>query len=177
MYEGAPNFPEPDRFWSIIARHKVNIFYTAPTAIRTFIKWGDQWPKKHDMSSLRLLGTVGEPINPEAWMWYRETIGGNRCPIIDSWWQTETGHIMISPIPGAIATKPGSATRRVSGRRGRYCHHGWVAGAVGVGGISGDQAALAGDAADRVRRSGPVCEKLLVADSRDVFHGGRSASR
>jgi acetyl-CoA synthetase len=91
MYEGAPNFPEPDRFWSIIARHKVNIFYTAPTAIRTFIKWGNEWPKKHDMSSLRLLGTVGEPINPEAWMWYREVIGGNRCPIVDTWWQTETG--------------------------------------------------------------------------------------
>src|SRR5579862_2260235 len=111
MYEGAPNHPQPDRFWSIIERHRVNIFYTAPTAIRTFIKWGSEWPKKHDMSSLRLLGTVGEPINPEAWMWYRETIGGDRCPIVDTWWQTETGHIMLSPIPGAIATKPGSATR------------------------------------------------------------------
>jgi len=115
MYEGAPNFPEPDRFWAIIARHKVNVFYTAPTAIRTFIKWGDDWPKKHDMSSLRLLGTVGEPINPEAWMWYRETIGGSRCPIVDTWWQTETGHIMLTPIPGAIATKPGSATRPFPG--------------------------------------------------------------
>jgi acetyl-CoA synthetase len=111
MYEGAPNFPEPDRFWSIIDRHQVNVFYTAPTAIRTFVKWGDDWPKKHKMESLRLLGTVGEPINPEAWMWYRETIGHNRCPIVDTWWQTETGSIMITPIPGAIATKPGSATR------------------------------------------------------------------
>jgi len=111
MYEGAPNFPEPDRFWSIIDRHQVNVFYTAPTAIRTFVKWGDEWPKKHKMESLRLLGTVGEPINPEAWMWYREVIGHNRCPIVDTWWQTETGSIMISPIPGAIATKPGSATR------------------------------------------------------------------
>jgi acetyl-CoA synthetase len=111
MYEGAPNFPEPDRFWSIIDRHQVNIFYTAPTAIRTFAKWGDEWPKKHKMESLRLLGTVGEPINPEAWMWYREVIGHNRCPIVDTWWQTETGAIMITPIPGAIATKPGSATR------------------------------------------------------------------
>ncbi|HEY6765034.1 MAG TPA: acetate--CoA ligase [Candidatus Sulfotelmatobacter sp.] len=110
MYEGAPNQPEPDRFWSIIERHKVSILYTAPTAIRTFIKWGNEWPKKHDMSSLRLLGTVGEPINPEAWMWYREVIGGNRCPIVDTWWQTETGHIMLTPLPGAIATKPGSAT-------------------------------------------------------------------
>jgi acetyl-CoA synthetase len=111
MYEGAPNHPEPDRFWSIIERHKVNILYTAPTAIRTFIKWGDEWPNNHNMKSLRLLGTVGEPINPEAWMWYREVIGGNRCPIVDTWWQTETGNIMITPLPGAIATKPGSATR------------------------------------------------------------------
>jgi acetyl-CoA synthetase len=111
MYEGAPNCPEPDRFWSIIDRHQVNVFYTAPTAIRTFAKWGDQWPKKHKLESLRLLGTVGEPINPEAWMWYREMIGHNNCPIVDTWWQTETGSIMITPIPGAIATKPGSATK------------------------------------------------------------------
>jgi acetyl-CoA synthetase len=111
MYEGAPNTPEPDRFWSIIDRHQVNVFYTAPTAIRTFAKWGDEWPKKHKMDSLRLLGTVGEPINPEAWMWYRENIGHNNCPIVDTWWQTETGAIMITPIPGAIATKPGSATK------------------------------------------------------------------
>jgi acetyl-CoA synthetase len=110
MYEGAPNHPEPDRFWSLVERHKVSIFYTAPTAIRAFVRWGDQWPKKHDLSSLRLLGTVGEPINPEAWMWYRETIGGGRCPIVDTWWQTETGAIMIAPLPGAIPTKPGSAT-------------------------------------------------------------------
>ncbi|MGE0406422.1 MAG: acetate--CoA ligase [Candidatus Korobacteraceae bacterium] len=110
MYEGAPNHPAPDRFWSIVERHKVSIFYTAPTAIRTFTKWGEEWPKKHDLSCLRLLGTVGEPINPEAWMWYREVIGQNRCPIVDTWWQTETGMIMISPLPGAIPTKPGSAT-------------------------------------------------------------------
>ena len=115
MYEGAPNYPEFDRFWAIIEKHKVNILYTAPTAIRTFMKWGSEWPKKHDLSSLRLLGTVGEPINPEAWMWYREMIGGNRCPIVDTWWQTETGAIMISPVPGAVATKPGSATRPLPG--------------------------------------------------------------
>jgi acetyl-CoA synthetase len=115
MYEGAPNYPAFDRFWAIIEKHKVNILYTAPTAIRTFIKWGDEWPKKHDLSSLRLLGTVGEPINPEAWMWYREVIGGNRCPIVDTWWQTETGGIMISPVPGAVATKPGSATKPLPG--------------------------------------------------------------
>jgi acetyl-CoA synthetase len=115
MYEGAPNYPAFDRFWAIIEKHKVNILYTAPTAIRTFIKWGDEWPKKHDLTSLRLLGTVGEPINPEAWMWYREVIGGNRCPIVDTWWQTETGAITISPVPGAVATKPGSATRPLPG--------------------------------------------------------------
>ena len=110
MYEGAPNTPQPDRFWDIIDRHKVNILYTAPTAIRTFIKWGEEWPKKHKMDSLRLLGTVGEPINPEAWIWYREVIGHDRCPIVDTWWQTETGGIMITPLPGAVPTKPGSAT-------------------------------------------------------------------
>ncbi len=110
MYEGAPNFPENDRFWQVIEKYHVSIFYTAPTAIRTFIKWGDEWVKKHDLSSLRLLGSVGEPINPSAWMWYREVIGGERCPIVDTWWQTETGGIMISPMPGATATKPGSAT-------------------------------------------------------------------
>ena len=115
MYEGAPNFPEPDRFWSIIERHRVNVFYTAPTAIRAFIKWGEQWVEKHDLSSLRLLGTVGEPINPEAWMWYREVIGKARCPIVDTWWQTETGAIMITPIPGATPTKPGSATKPFPG--------------------------------------------------------------
>jgi acetyl-CoA synthetase len=115
MYEGAPNHPEPDRFWDIIERHQVNIFYTAPTAIRAFIKWGEHWPLRHDLSSLRLLGTVGEPINPEAWMWYREIIGKARCPIVDTWWQTETGAIMISPLPGATPTKPGSATRPLPG--------------------------------------------------------------
>jgi acetyl-CoA synthetase len=115
MYEGAPNQPEPDRFWSIIERHRVNILYTAPTAIRAFIKWGEHWPLKHDLSSLRLLGTVGEPINPEAWMWYREIIGKGRCPIVDTWWQTETGAIMITPLPGATPTKPGSATKPFPG--------------------------------------------------------------
>jgi acetyl-CoA synthetase len=115
MYEGAPNWPEPDRFWDIIERHHVNILYTAPTAIRAFIKWGEQWPLKHDLSSLRLLGTVGEPINPEAWMWYHRIIGKQRCPIVDTWWQTETGGIMITPLPGATSTKPGSATKPFPG--------------------------------------------------------------
>ena len=111
MYEGAPNFPDFSRFWKIIDDHRVTIFYTAPTAIRAFIKWGDEFVDKYKLDSLRLLGTVGEPINPEAWMWYREKIGHNRCPIVDTWWQTETGAMMITPIPGAIPAKPGSATR------------------------------------------------------------------
>lgn len=111
MYEGAPNFPDWDRFWQIVQDYKVSIFYTAPTAIRAFIKAGDHHVEKYDLSSLRVLGTVGEPINPEAWMWYRDKIGGGRCPIVDTWWQTETGCIMIAPLPGATPTKPGTATR------------------------------------------------------------------
>ena len=110
IYEGAPDFPEPDRFWRIIEKYKVNIFYTSPTAIRAFVRQGEQWPERHDLSSLRLLGTVGEPINPSAWEWYHKTIGDERCPIVDTWWQTETGSIMLSPLPGATPTKPGSAT-------------------------------------------------------------------
>ena len=115
MYEGAPNHPDFDRFWDIIERHKITIFYTAPTAIRAFIKWGEQYPLKHDLSSLRLLGSVGEPINPEAWMWYHEVIGKGKCPIVDTWWQTETGAMMISPLPGATPTVPGTATRPLPG--------------------------------------------------------------
>ncbi len=115
MYEGAPDWPDKDRFWDICERHGVTILYTAPTAIRAFMKWGDEHPAKHDLSMLRLLGSVGEPINPEAWMWYREHIGGNRCPIVDTWWQTETGAIVISPLPGVTATKPGSATQALPG--------------------------------------------------------------
>jgi acetyl-CoA synthetase len=110
MYEGTPTHPAPDRFWDIVERHRVSIFYTAPTAIRTFIRLGDEHPKKHDLSSLRLLGTVGEPINPEAWMWYHRVVGGGRCPIVDTWWQTETGGILITPLPATVPTKPGSAT-------------------------------------------------------------------
>ena len=115
MYEGAPTWPEADRFWNIIEKYQVSIFYTAPTAIRAFMRLGEHWPRKHAMQSLRLLGSVGEPINPEAWMWYREVIGRGRCPIVDTWWQTETGAILITPLPGAIATKPGSATKPLPG--------------------------------------------------------------
>ena len=115
MYEGAPDYPGRDRFWDIIEKYGITILYTAPTAIRAFMRWGDQWPAKHDMSSLRLLGSVGEPINPEAWIWYQKNIGGDRCPIVDTWWQTETGAILITPLPGYTATKPGSATKPFPG--------------------------------------------------------------
>jgi acetyl-CoA synthetase len=115
LYEGAPNYPDVDRFWDMIERHKITIFYTAPTAIRSFMKWGRENVTKHDLSSLRLLGSVGEPINPEAWIWYHEVVGNKRCPIVDTWWQTETGAIMIAPVPGVTVTKPGSATRPLPG--------------------------------------------------------------
>ena len=111
MYEGAPDWPQKDRFWQIVERYGVSIFYTAPTAIRAFMRWGTEWPAKRDLSTLRLLGSVGEPINPEAWIWYHRHIGGERCPVVDTWWQTETGAIMITPLPGITTTKPGSATR------------------------------------------------------------------
>ena len=110
LFEGTPDYPDRDRFWEVVEKHKVTILYTAPTAIRSFMRWGDEYPKRHDMRSLRLIGTVGEPINPEAWVWYQQTIGGGRCPVVDTWWQTETGAIMISPLPGTTTTKPGSAT-------------------------------------------------------------------
>src|SRR5438309_2240587 len=115
MYEGAPDFPEPDRFWRVIEKYRVNIFYTSPTAIRAFVRQGAEWPNKHDMSSLRLLGSVGEPINPAAWEWYHKTIGKERCPIVDTWWQTETGAILIAPVPGAVPAKPGSGTLPLPG--------------------------------------------------------------
>jgi acetyl-CoA synthetase len=115
LFEGTPDFPDKDRFWDVIERYGVTIFYTAPTAIRTFMKWGTEYPAKHDLSSLRLLGSVGEPINPEAWMWYREFIGGNRAPVVDTWWQTETGGIMISPLPGVTTLHPGSACKPLPG--------------------------------------------------------------
>jgi acetyl-CoA synthetase len=115
MYEGAPDWPDKDRFWEICERFGVTVFYTAPTAIRAFMKWGDEYPARHDLRRLRLLGSVGEPINPEAWIWYHQAIGGSRCPIVDTWWQTETGAIVISPLPGLTHTKPGSATKPLPG--------------------------------------------------------------
>jgi acetyl-CoA synthetase len=115
MYEGAPDYPDFDIWWRLIEEFRVTVFYTAPTAIRSCMKWGAQYPDRHDLSSLRLLGTVGEPINPKAWLWYHKVIGGGRCPVVDTWWQTETGAIMISPLPGVTATKPGSATKPLPG--------------------------------------------------------------
>ncbi|MBX9928690.1 MAG: acetate--CoA ligase [Gemmatimonadaceae bacterium] len=132
MYEGAPDWPDRDRFWALCAKYGVTIFYTAPTAIRAFMKWGDAYPAKHDLSRLRLLGSVGEPINPEAWMWYQRVIGGDRCPIVDTWWQTETGSIVISPLPGVTATKPGSATETLPGYHATLLDS--TAQEVGVGG-------------------------------------------
>jgi acetyl-CoA synthetase len=124
MYEGTPDYPDKDRFWSIIEKYKVTTLYTAPTAIRTFMKWGDDYPARHDLSSLRLIGTVGEPINPEAWVWYYKVIGGERCPVVDTWWQTETGAIMISALPGATTLKPGSATFPLPGLEADICDDG-----------------------------------------------------
>ncbi|MEK7387135.1 MAG: AMP-binding protein [candidate division NC10 bacterium] len=115
MYEGTPDYPDKDRFWRIVEKYGITICYTAPTAIRTFMKWGEAYPKRCDLSSLRLLGTVGEPINPEAWVWYWKVIGGGRCPVVDTWWQTETGQILITPLPGITTLKPGSATRSFPG--------------------------------------------------------------
>jgi acetyl-CoA synthetase len=144
MYEGAPDWPDRGRFWDLVEKYGVTILYTAPTAIRAFMRWGTDWPAKYDLSSLRLLGTVGEPINPEAWMWYHEHIGGGRCPIVDTWWQTETGGIMITPLPGVTETKPGSATVPFPGiTRGRADG----GGRHGGRGLPGDHEAVAGHAA------------------------------
>ena len=156
MYEGAPDWPQKDRFWEIVERYGVTIFYTAPTAIRAFMKWGTEWPARRDMSTLRLLGSVGEPINPEAWVWYHRFIGGERCPVVDTWWQTETGAIMITPLPGITHTKPGSATRPFPGikaeiKTGRRLQH------RGRRRRPADaDAAVAVDAARHLRRPGPV---------------------
>ena len=177
MYEGAPNAPENDRFWQIIEKYRVNIFYTAPTAIRTFIKWGDEWVKKHDLSSLRLLGSVGEPINPEAWMWYHKMIGREKCPIVDTWWQTETGGIMISPMPGAtpdqtrLRDPPAARNRRRGGdSRG-------TAGGTQPGRLAGDQTAMAGNAAHDLPRPRSVQAPVFRAGPRRLHHRRRRALR
>ena len=177
MYEGAPNWPDEDRFWKIIEDYRVTILYTAPTAIRAFMKWGEQFPRRHDLSSLRLLGTVGEPINPEAWMWYHKVIGGGRCPIVDTWWQTETGAIMISPLPGATPTVPGSATRPLPGivpeivtKDGKPRRH-------QPGRLPRHQAALAVDAADALRRRRALQGAVLERHPRLLLHRRRRPPR
>ena len=166
MYEGAPDYPDKDVWWDIIERYKVSIFYTAPTAIRACMKWGAEYPAKHDLSSLRLLGTVGEPINPKAWLWYYKVIGGERCPIVDTWWQTETGNILISPLPGITAAKPGSATRPLPG----------IDAAVldeegnevdGDPGSPGSEAPLAGNAPHPVQGGRALQGDLLLEVGRD----------
>ena len=176
MYEGAPDWPQKDRFWELIERHGVTIFYTAPTAIRAFMKWGTEWPAGRDLSTLRLLGSVGEPINPEAWIWYHKNIGRERCPIVDTWWQTETGMIMITPLPGITTTSPGPRRsrfpecRRSPGRAGRPRRDRRRA--------AGADQAVAGDAARHLRRSRTVREAgTWCALAGRVFHRRRRAPR
>ena len=152
MYEGAPDYPGRDRFWDIIEKYGITILYTAPTAIRAFMRWGDQWPAKHDMSSLRLLGSVGEPINPEAWIWYQKNIGGDRCPIVDTWWQTETGAILITPLPRLHCNEAGFCHEALPGHQRSYLGRSRQCGA-GRRRVPCNSASLARDAADNLRRS------------------------
>ena len=174
MYEGTPDFPDKDRFWRIIEKHGVTIFYTAPTAIRTFMRWGEEYPKRCDLSSLRLLGSVGEPINPEAWVWYWKVIGGGRCPVVDTWWQTETGHIMITPLPGhhhAQARLGHPAVPRHRGRGGRR------QGQAGQGRLSGPQEAVAGHAARHLRRPAALRRRSTGAKYPGIYFTGDGAKR
>ena len=177
MYEGAPNWPDEGRFWKIIEDYRVSILYTAPTAIRAFMKWGEQFPRRHDLSSLRLLGTVGEPINPEAWMWYHKVIGGGRCPIVDTWWQTETGAIMISPLAGATPTVPGSATRPLPGHRPGHRHQGRPVARHQPGRLPGHPAAVAVDAPHALRRRRAVQGAILVRHPGLLLHRRRRPPR
>ncbi len=170
LYEGTPDAPHRGRFWEIVDKYGVNILYTAPTAIRTFMRWGSEWPEKYSLKTLRLIGTVGEPINPEAWMWYHKNIGHERCPIVDTWWQTENGMILITPLPGIVATKPGSATRPFPGIEAEVVDE--KGNKVGPGGrrLFGSHASVAFDASRHIRRSRTLRAKLLVAISRKIFH-------
>ena len=177
MYEGAPNWPDVERFWRIIDKYRVTILYTAPTAIRTFMRWGDEHVKKYSLASLRLLGSVGEPINPEAWMWYRRTIGRNRCPIVDTWWQTETGGILITPIPGAVTTMPGSATLPFPGVFPEIWDESGKPVATNSGGFLVLDQALAGHAARHLGRLGTLPRAVLLEVPEHVLHRRRRASR
>ena len=169
MYEGTPDTPARDRWWQIIEKYKVNILYTAPTTIRTFMKWGEHLPAGHDLSSLRLLGSVGEPINPEAWMWYRTHIGRDNCPIVDTWWQTETGGILITPLPGITATKPGAAMTPFPGHIRRHHRQRRPFGRQRRGGLPGHHRALARHAARHLGRRRAVQGDLLVTFPRALL--------
>ena len=172
MYEGAPDYPDKDIWWEIIERYGVTIFYTAPTAIRACIKWGAEYPGKHDLSSLRLLGTVGEPINPKAWLWYHKVIGGERCPIVDTWWQTETGHILIIAAAGHHRHQAGVGDDAAAGRRGRRRRRGRQRPRGGAG-AAGPEASLAGDAAHALPRGRPLRRDLLRALRQGDLSGRR----
>ena len=167
MYEGAPDYPDKDIWWELCERYGVTVFYTAPTAIRACMKWGIEHPQKHDLSKLRLLGTVGEPINPKAWLWYWKVIGGERCPIVDTWWQTETGHIMISPLPGVVSAKPGSATRPLPGIEAAVLDEDGNEVEAGEQGLLALRAAVARDAPEPVQGPGPLQGDLLLEVGRD----------
>ena len=177
LYEGAPDTPSWDRWWQIVEDYKVTILYCAPTAIRAFMKQGEQYPNGHDLTSLRVLGSVGEPINPEAWRWYREVIGGDRAPVVDTWWQTETGQIMISPLPGVTTTKPGSATFPLPGIAVDVVDHDGELGAVRRWRLPRPQAAVAGHAARHLRRPGAVQGDVLEPLPRHVLRGRRRQAR
>ena len=175
MYEGAPDYPDKDIWWELCARYGVTIFYTAPTAIRACMKWGAEYPERHDLSKLRLLGTVGEPINPKAWLWYHKVIGGERCPIVDTWWQTETGGIMITTLPGVLDTKPGSAGTAAAGDQGGRGRRRPARTPAPSRASSRSTRPVAGDAADALQGGGPLHRDVLV----EVRHARptRSATR
>ena len=177
MYEGTPDFPDKDRWWEIVERYGVTILYTAPTAIRAHMKWGPEFAQWHDLSSLRLLGSVGEPINPEAWVWYHEHIGGERCPIVDTWWQTETGMILITPLPGISTTKPGSAVAAVPRRRRGGLHRGGRGRRPGRRRLPRAAPAVARDAARDLRRRRALPRDVLVEVPRHVLRRRRRADR
>ena len=177
MYEGTPNTPHEGRHWEIIQKYGVTIYYTAPTLIRTFMKWGKEIPDKYDLSSLRVLGSVGEPINPEAWMWYRENIGHDNCPIVDTWWQTETGAIMIAPLPGVTKAKPGSAMRPLPGIGAEIVDRGGGAGRPGRRRLPRPRQAVAGDAARHLGRRGALQGHVLVAGSPSRATTSRATAR
>ena len=177
MYEGTPDHPGKDRFWSIVEKYGVTILYTAPTAIRTFMKWGTEFPDGHDLSSLRLLGSVGEPINPEAWIWYSQHIGGGRCPVVDTWWQTETGAIMISPLPGATVAKPGSATFPLPGIGAEIVNDDGDAGRDPRRRLPHAHPAVAVDAARHLGRPRALPRHVLVALRRPVLRRRRRQAR